>query len=111
MTTSSWDVPVVRLNKHKVVIDLGEGRYVNLVGLENQDSINFDGNNYSIKDIQSDKFGDSQFNPGSPIHNLVTQNSVKYKIQLVSRLSGGRHSHRRLIRSRRATRLTRRRRV
>lgn len=93
------------------MIDLGEGRYVNLVGLEKKNSINIDGNNYSIQDIQSYQFGDSQFNPGSPIHNLVNQKKVKYKIQLVSRHSGGRHSHRRLIRSSRTSRLTRRRRV
>ena len=36
MTTKSWNVPIVKLNKKEVVVDLGGGHLVNLVDLVNE---------------------------------------------------------------------------
>ena len=111
MTQPPWKVPVVKLTKNEVVVDLGGGHFVNLVGLEKKITIDIDGDNVYINAIQSDQYAEGQLK--TKIYRLVENKQVNCIIPFVSEsnIGGGRQSHRRPPRrraTRRATRRTRR---
>lgn len=105
MATLSWEVPIVKLNKDELVVDLGGGHLVNLVGLIDK---------IKIRNIVSSS--EQTFNETKKlniIHSKFEENTLKCKIPYTSTILGGRHTkEHRPRRSRRATRrATRRRRV
>jgi hypothetical protein len=111
MATKSWNVPIVKLNKKEVVVDLGGGHLVNLVGLIDKIQINNDTEITNFKTIQSTSYDEKQFSRNGPIYNKVYENKVTCDIPVVSISSGGSQSYRRTRRAthrRRATRHRRR---
>jgi hypothetical protein len=111
MTQPSWKVPVVKLTKNEVVVDLGGGHLVNLVDLQKKITIDIEGDKVYFNAIQSDQYAEDQLK--TTIYSLVEKNKVNCIIPFVSEsnIGGGRQSHRRPPRRRVTRRLTRRRRV
>jgi hypothetical protein len=109
----SWDVPIVKLNKDELVVDLGGGHLVNLVGLIDKikirNIISSSQQTFNEMKVLIDQTGEQA---NGFIRDTITEKSLKCKIPFTSTILGGRHTkEHRPRRSRRATRLTRRRRV
>ena len=112
MATLSWEVPIVKLNKDELVVDLGERHFVNLVDLQKNIRIQRSTGIESTFD-NTLKFMDDHDIGSSIISRLIEDNKLICKIPYTSITRGGRHTkEHRPRRSRRATRrATRRRRV
>ena len=114
MAEKSWKVPVVELNKRKIVVNFG-GHLVDLVKFQKEININIDGDQVTYSGIKM-YYDDNQFdNPRFAVGQLVDDGKVFCNIPYTEpSSSGGRPTksrrHRPPHRRRRATRRTTRRR-
>jgi hypothetical protein len=112
MSQPTWKVPIVKLNKKQLVVDLG-GRFVDLIGLENRLRIDVGGmvTNYSYENVRTD-FDDQQFDsPKYGLGKIVSDREAICHIPFETGYNhGGRQSKVRRSRRlhRRVTRRTRR---
>lgn len=112
MAEKSWKVPVVELNKRKIVVDLGGGHLVDLVKFQKEINMNINGEQVTYSGIKK-YYDDMQFdNPRDAVGKLVVEGKVFCNIPYTEpSSSGGRPTKsRRPPHRRRATRRTTRRR-
>ena len=111
--SEEWKVPIVKLNKQQLVVDLGGRHFVDLVGLV--DKIRIDAGamvtNYSYKNVRND-FNNEQFDsPKDGLGKIVSDREAICRIPFETGYNhGGRQSKVRRSRRlhRRVTRRTRR---
>lgn len=114
MAQKIWEVPIVELNKQKIVVNF-EGHLVDLVKFQKEIYMSIDRENWTYTNMKSD-YNDNQFDdPRDGVGRLVVEGKVFCNIPYTEpSSSGGRpiksHRHRPPPRRRRATRRTTRRR-
>lgn len=112
MSQPTWNVPIVKLNKQQLVVDLG-GHFVDLADLENRIRIDAGGmvTNYSYEHVCKD-FNNEQFDsPKYGLGKIVSDRQAICRIPFETGYNhGGRQSKLRRSRRlhRRVTRRTRR---
>ena len=108
MAEKLWTVPIVELNKQKIVVNLGGGHLVDLVKFQKDINMNIYGDPVNYSDIKN-HYNDAQFdNPRVAVGRLVVEGKVFCNIPYTEpSSSGGRPTKsRRPPRRRRATRRT-----
>ena len=107
MATTSWNVPIVKLNKKEVVVDLGGGHFVNLVDLVNQIKIkNTSDSRFDKGVIETLSWMDQHDMAKNNVDDAIKNNQLECSIPFMTNnpSKGGRHTKVRRPRRHRVTR-------